>query len=164
MSDSSNPYESPQAETGAIHTLSDRVLTENMVFYLKGASPWLRFIGIVGFVLLGISALFILITAFGMSSALINASGMEIFRFLGPGVVIIYIPFLALYFFPVLFVFRFGKRIKSYLYSGEREDLEEALKNNKSLWTFVGVLTIIFLGLIALGLLITMAAALFGSF
>ena len=165
MSDSSeNPYESPQAETGTIHTLSDKVLTENMLYYLKGVSPWLRFIGIVGFVFLGFMALFILIAAVGMSTALSNVSGLEPLGVLGPGIVIVYIPFLALYFFPILYLFRFGNKIKSYLYSGDQRDLEEAFKNNKSLWVFAGVLVIIFLGMMAMGLLITMIVALVSVF
>ena len=154
MSDGSvNPYESPQAEAGTV-PLPDRVLTEDMLFYLKGASPWLRFIGIVGFIGLGLAVVLILIMGFGLSSALANTEELGAFAALGPGLTIIYIPFLALYFFPLFFMFRFGNKIKSYLHSGNSEDLEEAFKNNKSLWTFAGVLTIISLAFMALALLI----------
>ena len=154
MSDSSvNPYEGPQAEAGTV-PLSDRVITENMLFYLKGACPWIRFISIVGFVGLGLFAVFILVFALGISSTLSNTEELGAFGAMGPGMTLIYLPFLVLYFFPLLFLFRFGNRIKSYLYSGSNEDLEEAFKNNKSYWTFFGVLTIIGLAFMALALLI----------
>jgi len=145
-----NPYESPQAEAGSINPLSERVLTDNMLYYLRGASPWLRFIGIVGFIGIGLVALFILVLAFGMGGALSEIDGFSGMGFMGPLLSLIYLPTLVLYFFPVLFLYRFGSKIKNYLFSGNAEDLEDAFKNNKSLWTFYGVLTIIALAFVAL--------------
>lgn len=156
-----NPYESPVTEPGAVNPLTDRVLTENTVFYLKGASPWLRFIGIVGFISLGIAVLFILILAFGLRNIIPDTPEFAPFRMMGPGMALLYIPFLALYFFPTLFLFRFGKYLKSYIYTNDNRDLEEAFKNNKSLWTFFGVLAIIGLGMAALAFFIGIIIAIF---
>ncbi|MCL1813019.1 MAG: hypothetical protein FWG29_05805 [Treponema sp.] len=165
MSDSAdNPYESPQTEAGAVNPLTDRVLTENMVFYLKKASPWLRFIGICGFISLGFSILSILIFAFGVRNMMPDTPEFAPFRAIGPGMAFFYILLLALYFFPILFLFRFGKYLKSYIFTGDNRDLEEALKNNKSLWTFIGILMIISLAFIALVLLIIIVSAIFGAF
>ena len=167
MSDSSvNPYEGPQAEAGTV-PLSDRIITENMLFHLKGACPWIRFVGIAGFIGLGLSVLSLIIIGVGINRTLSNTEELGAFGALGPVMTIIYIPFLALYFFPLFFLFRFGNRIKSYLYSGSNEDLEEAFKNNKSLWTFVGVLMIIGLAsmaLLLLGVIIAGIAAAAGAF
>ena len=165
MSDSSgNPYESPQAEAGTINPLSGRVLTEEMLYYLKGTHPWLRFVGIVGFISIGMAALFVLGIFFFLGQTLPNTPETEPFRTIMPGMGIIYLPFLAIYFLPVFFLFRFGKRIKSYLYTGDPKDLEEAFKNNKSLWTFTGIMTIIGLSFFALALVIGIIAALVGAF
>ena len=165
MSDSTgNPYESPRAEAGAVNPLSDRVLTENMVYYLRRASPWLRFIGICGFISLGLTVLTILIIGFGLRNMIPDTPELAPLRAMGPGMSLLYILFLALYFFPVLFLFRFGKYLKSYIFTGDSRDLEEAFKNNKSLWTFVGVLMIIGLSFMALILLIVIISAIFGAF
>ena len=165
MSDSAgNPYESPQAEAGAVNPLSDRVLTENMVYYLRGASPWLRFIGICGFISLGLMVLTILVIAFGLRSMIPDTQEYAPLRAISPVMTLFYVPILALYFLPVRFLFRFGKYLKSYLFTGDTRDLEEAFKNNKSLWTFIGVLMIIALSFFALFLLIVIITAVFGAF
>ncbi|MCL1927599.1 MAG: hypothetical protein FWG07_02255 [Treponema sp.] len=165
MSDNTgNPYESPQTEAGAVNPLTDRVLTENMVFYLKKASPWLRFIGICSFISLGLSILSILIFAFGIRNMMPDTPEFAPFRAIGPGMAFFYILLLSIYFFPILFLFRFGKYLKSYIFTGDNRDLEEAFKNNKSLWTFIGVLMIIGLAFIALIFLIVIISAIFGAF
>ena len=165
MLDSSvNPYESPQAEAGMINPLSGRVITEEMLYYLKGASPWLRFVGISGFIGLGIAALTMLSVFFFVGQSLPDTPETAPFRAIMPGMGIIYLPFLAIYFFPILFLFRFGNKIKSYLFSKDAKDLEDAFKNNKSLWTFMGVVTIIGLAFSALALIGVMFAAMFGAF
>ena len=162
---SDNPYESPQAEAGTVNPLSGRVLTESMLFYLKGAAPWLRFIGIVGFICLGISILSLLLLVSVFSQALEELPEAAPYSaFLSSGMVFIYLPFLALYFFPVLYLFRFGKKIQNYLLTGDSGDLEAAFKNNKSLWKFVGILMIIMLGFFALALVIGIIAAFIGIF
>ena len=165
MSDiSGNPYESPLAEAGAVNPLTDRVLTENMVFYLRKASPWLRFIGVVGFVCLGLAVVTILIFAFGLSSMVPDTPEFAPFRAIGPGMALLYILFLSLYFFPTLYIFRFGKCLRSYIYTNDNSDLEEAFKNNKSLWTFLGVLVIIGIAFMALAFLIGIIVAIFSVF
>jgi hypothetical protein len=165
MSDNfGNPYESPQAEVNTVNPLSDRVLTEDMLFYLRGAAPWLRFIGILGFISIGISVLFLLIFAFRINSLIPDSAEFGAFSTLSSGMVLIYVPVLALYFFPVLYMFRFGKRLKSYQYTNDSQDLVEAFKNNKSLWTFMGVLTIIGLAIIVLVILIAIITAVSGAF
>jgi len=162
MSDSTeNPYQSPQAEADTINPLGNRVLTENMIYYLKGASPWLRFLGIVGFIYLGFMLLLFLILIIGAQSVFPGIPGLGISN----GAVLIFVLFIvALYFFPVFFLFQFGKKIKTYLFTGDNADLEAAFKNNKSLWTFLGILTIIGLALFVLMLFSGIFTALIGAF
>ena len=157
-----NPYESPQAEVSTVNPLSDRVITEDMLYYLKGAAPWLRFIGIVGFIGLGLTVVGLFVLAFGIRSVLPDSPEFAAVSIIGPVMVLIYIPFLVIYFFPVLFLFRFGKKLKSYQYTNDSQDLVDAFKNNKALWTFIGVLTIIGLSIIALVVVIAIFGALIG--
>jgi hypothetical protein len=146
---SDNPYESPQAEANAENPLSGRILTEKTLFYLRGVSPWLRFVGITGFIFLGIVVIGLLVAMAGSNSL---ASSLGIGNF-SPFLFIVYLPVLAIGFFHVFFTFRFGKKIQAYLQTGDYMDLEDAFKNNKSLWTLTGVLYIISLAGFALALI-----------
>jgi hypothetical protein len=162
MSDGSdNPYESPLTEASVVKPLASRgYLTETMLTHLKGASPWLRFVGIAGFIMCGISAVFGLTMAAGIQSLPIPGWNTA----MGLGFFILYLGYVALMFFPILFIFRFGWKIKRYLHTGDEADLEAAFKNNKSLWIFMGILSIIFLTFLGLmvafgGLAAVIAAA-----
>ncbi|MDR2768132.1 MAG: hypothetical protein LBB82_07395 [Treponema sp.] len=150
MSDS-NPYESPQNEANAVSTGADRVITEKMILYLKSAAPWTRFLGIIGFIGCGFMAAGAIGTLVGLNITPIPGmentaiSSVMFIYLLGVG---------ALFFFPSLFKFRFGKKVQSYLKTDDPQDLEEAFRYNKSLWKFTGILYIIALGLFVLSLLI----------
>jgi hypothetical protein len=145
-----NPYESPQAEISAVKPLTSQgILTETMLSYLKGASPWLRFVGIAGFIMCGLYAVFGLTMVIGIQA--LPIPGLDaVTRGMGAGFGILWLGIIALMFLPVFFVFRFGLKIKTYLHSGDENDLEQAFKNNKSLWKFIGILSIISLSCMAL--------------
>jgi hypothetical protein len=162
MSDNQeNPYESPHAEISSVKPLATQgLLTETMLFYLKGASPWLRFVGIAGFITLGLYALIGLTMIAGVrsfGSAIPGWSGA-----MGAVFGVFYLGAIVLMFFPVLFIFRFGRKIKSYVHTGNDEDLEQAFKNNKSLWKFMGILSIITLSFLAIMVLFGGIAAVIG--
>jgi len=54
----------------------------------------------------------------------------------------------VLMFFPSLFIYRFGEKIRSYLRVGAEQELEQAFRNNKSFWKFTGIICIIYLAFI----------------
>jgi hypothetical protein len=162
MSDNINPYQSPQNPVNPAADGSAR-LTETMILYLKGASPWLRFIGIVGFIVCGIVFLIGFVFLFALPALGSFWVGISEFEDISEsfgtalGAVIGAVYFFAiaaLSFFPALFTFNFGNKIRAYLQSGSAQDLETAFKSNKFLWTFNGVLTIIGLALIPLMVII----------
>ena len=174
MSDAVNPYQSPEAALNPVNPLTAQgILTEPMLICLKGASPWLRFIGILGFIGAGFTTL----------------SGLSLFAILPmisrlwgeiPGFEAVFSGFWgaalsgttavfcvgggALMFFPSLFIYRFGEKIRSYLRTGADADLELAFKNNKSLWKFAGIVSIIELAFIPIfiiaGIIIAVVMAL----
>ena len=173
MSDSVNPFESP--ETAAVPVMplvSHGALTETMLIYLKGASPWLRFVGILGFVSSGVTALWgVSLIAFlpAVTQLWYQIPGFEWFSnslgaAFGGTMALFCTGGAALVFFPALFTYRFGERIRGYLRTGADLDLEMALKNNRSLWKFLGILAIIELAFIPLliigGIIIAVAVAL----
>ncbi|MDR0623537.1 MAG: hypothetical protein LBG10_03820 [Treponema sp.] len=149
MSDDINPYQSPQNPVAPEPDNSAR-LTGTMVRYLKEAAPWLRFIGILSFV--GCGFMFLGGIAFLVITMAVPDFGGE-FGGLGGGIgSIVYIFSGALMFFPARFTYNFGAKIRRYLRSNSEDDLEQALKNNKSLWKFNGILYIIALALVPAGI------------
>jgi hypothetical protein len=132
-----------------------------MVRYLKDASPWLLFIGILGYIgaiLLVVIGLILGFLAAGDSPTLrgITWRGTAS-AFMGP----VYLVMGALVFFPARFTHRFGMKIRHYLAGGAEKDLEEALRNNKALWKFSGILAVVYLGIIALTIIGFMLSAIF---
>ena len=176
MSETVNPYQSPETEAVQVKPLIVQGnLTELMLIYLKGASPWLKFIGILGFVFSGLTfmwglSLMALIPrtwqAWGFSpgfesfSDLTAAMGlafggsMGLFSCIG-GIIM---------FIPSIFIYKYGEKINSFLKTGSIEDLEIAFKNNKSLWKYLGIICIIMLAFIPVaiisGIVVAIALAL----
>jgi hypothetical protein len=120
-------------------------LTETMINYLKGASPWLRFIGILSFIGCGFMVLFgvVLLIAFPIIGEFGNFSSISGIALGG-----LYLVLAVFAFFPSKFIYSFGARLRNYFLSNSVQELELAFKNNKSLWKFHGVLAGIFLALI----------------
>ena len=163
MSDVVNPYQSPETTAVPEKPLAVQgTLTETMLIYLKGASPWLRFIGIVGFISAGLTVItgisFIaFVPAMGQFWSSIPpgfGSLSGVFRVLfGGSMAVFSIGGGLLMFFPSLFMYRFGDKIRSYLRTGTEQDLELAFKNNKSLWKFNGIICIITLAFVPLAII-----------
>jgi hypothetical protein len=131
-----------------------------MLRYLREASPWLRFIGILGFIGSGLMALGGLVfTALVVlvSNLAEEFGGILAGSFMG----VLYIVLGLLAFFPAKFCYGFGSKIHHYSLSNSDRDLEEAFKNNKSLWKFCGVLAIVYLAIIPLALIGAAVAAVF---
>jgi hypothetical protein len=165
MADTHNPYESPQTEAGAEKTGSAGNLTEAMVSYLKDTSPWLRFIGIMGFIGSGLTAL----GSVGVISAspfISSISGIPevwgVTAFIAMG--LLYLGVAALIFVPARFTYFFGEKIRSFLRSNSEAELEGALKHNRSLWRFIGILTIINIAIIPLLIVAVIIAAVYAAF
>ena len=157
MSDIENPYASPQAESIPENKLiTQPSLTDTMLRYLKEAAPWLRFLGVLGFISCGFMAICGITVIIAMGSF---SSAWETMLDSGPyseavssifsiSMGLNFIIYAVLFFFPTRFMYKFGVKIRSYLQSGKEQELELALKNNKSLWKFMGILMIISLAII----------------
>ena len=121
--------------------------------HLAETAKWASFLGIVGFVLSGILAIFALFagTLLGSMSRGFGSSGSMI----GAGfITFIYLIIAAVYFFMSLFLYRFASKMKTALYSNDQENLNNSLMNLKSLYKMMGILTIIYLCFIALAFIV----------
>jgi hypothetical protein len=159
MSDYENPYKSPETSIVPENPQgAGTALTETMLGYLKEASPWLRFIGILGYIGCGFICLTGIISAI-FSSAFLGAIAEEFVPFPAGLLSLFYIAVGALYFFPARFTYNFGTKIRDYQLSSSNNDLELAFRNNKSLWKFNGILAIVCLALIPFLLVISIIFA-----
>ena len=171
MSDTVNPYQSPGTAAAPVKPLvAQGSLTETMLIYLKGASPWLRFIGILGFIGTGTTALWGIffftaglvtgqvwnqIPGFNSLTEINGNVGVAFTVLMG----LLTVGLAALIFFPSRYTYRFGAKIRIYLREGREQDLEMAFKNNKSLWKFYGIIGIVYLAFIPVTIIIGIIAA-----
>ena len=149
MSDIVNPYQSPEATVVPDNVPAGQgTLTEAMLIQLKGASPWLRFVGVLGFIGAGFTILtgvvfFAIIPLITRSFA-----GLDPFSGLMDAVFWVIIAVFCiivgvLMVLPSLFMYRFGEKIRGYLRTGAEQELEAAFKNNRLLWKFIGIICIV---------------------
>jgi hypothetical protein len=159
---SDNPYQSPQTGAAPVPAASG-ILTETMVLSLKGASPWLRFLGIMGFIGCGILAAAGIVMMIAGSSFI---PGMdELGSFTAAALGVLYIILGVVGFFPARFTYCFGARIRGFLRNSAEQELELAFKYNKSFWKFSGIVTIIYLAIIpvviVIGVIVAVSSASF---
>jgi hypothetical protein len=160
--DSMNPWQSPGTEVKAEeNSAAQGGLTATMIRYLKEASPWLRFIGILGYIGAGLLAVagVIFTIVFAATGRTFGYAGSAVGAFAG----LIYVVLAVISFFPARFTYYFGAKIRSYLLNNTEKDMEEAFKNNKSLWKFAGILAIVYLAFIPLGIIGIVIAAITSS-
>ena len=173
MSDMENPYASPQTEIVPVNELRNQgALTDTMLGYLKEAAPWLRFLGIVCYISCGLMAFSGIAAIIGMGalSSLwesipeLDSLGSifnTVFSFsMGSNFLLVAV----LFFFPARFIHNFGVKLRSYFQNGKEQELELALKNNKSLWKFLGILMIINLAMIPVIIVLAIIFALVVAF
>jgi hypothetical protein len=75
---------------------------------------------------------------------------------------VFYILMALVYFFPVLYLFRFSQYLGNALTMGNSEELTSAFHYLKKHYNFIGILMIVLLILTALGIIVAMIAGIFG--
>jgi hypothetical protein len=128
--------------------------------HLQETARWGKFLSIIGFIMCGLVAVggiffSTILTSFmsrseGYEGASLNTTG------LGAVMAFVYIIFGVIYFFPCLFLFRFSTQMKTALNANEQDRLNNAFQNLKSLFRYVGIITIIVLALYGLLLVIAL--------
>jgi hypothetical protein len=137
-------------------------LNATSISYLKEITKWTKFLSILGFVGVGLMVVlaFAMGTVFSSLGSLGDNSPMAA---MGPIFTVMYLAFAALYFFPVLYLYRFSKNSKEAVQNNCSDLLSTGLGYLKSHYKFVGILMVVLLSLYALilvGTMIVGAAAL----
>lgn len=132
-------------------------LPATIIGFLKETSTWTYFLSILGFLGIGLMILVGIIFSVAMG----NMSGINSYENLGIDMSyfgLIYIALGLVYFFPVLYLFNFSRRMKRALSSNNNDELSAAFSNLKSHYKFVGILSIVIISLYVLIIVIAMIA------
>lgn len=107
---------------------------------LQETRPWVLFLAILGIIvtalmLLGALSL-LLMGSFVGAKAGIPAAGLALMA-------IAYVLLSLLYIYPIIKLMKFCGAIKRLTFSGAAADLDEAMRQQKSFWKFIGILTLV---------------------
>lgn len=133
-------------------------ITSDIRDYLKETAKWGKLLSIVGFVMMAILVVFALFAGTIMATAMSQLDSIGGAGALGGGMIsVIYILMALLYFFPLLYLYRFSSKIQVALNSDDQQYLSEAFRNLKSLYKFMGILMAIMLCFYALAIVMALA-------
>lgn len=130
-------------EQSVFNNFEELNITQHAKALLAETAKWTKFLSILGFIGIG----FIVIVALFAGSilgVLSNAPGMDAFRAVGAGMITVFYLIIALiYFFPVLYLYRFSHKLKNALNSSDNTYLTEAFSNLKSHYKYIGIFAIV---------------------
>jgi hypothetical protein len=138
--------------------LSERrmVLNEETRYYLSVSAAWGMFIAIVGYI--GV----VLMLLMGVAMFFLNGFSNAVFQTIPTYVLgVFYFLLGIIYYFPISYLYRFSKSIKSGLHSDGESELTEGFRNLKKMFKFIGVFTIVALSVYALVLVAVIPALIF---
>jgi hypothetical protein len=118
---------------------------------LNTTRKWAMFLAIIGFIVFGLIFVFGLIAGTFLTVFNLGEKGLGIPESL------MFIPILLIaliYFFPVLFLFRFSKHTAHAVQTLDKQALHKAIRNLKSYFVYIGVLIIIVLIFYIVGLIV----------
>jgi Family of unknown function (DUF5362) len=131
--------------------------------HLKETAMWSKFLAVTGMVISIIIALAGLVAGpmlanmnrnFGDANSGLGAMG-SLF------ITVFYIFIGVVYFFLSLFLFRFATRMKQALLTTDQENFNASLMNLKLVYRTLGIITVVYLSLLALVLLVGIGSAVF---
>jgi len=150
-------------DTDASSGNSEMGLSTKTRGYLLEAAKWARILAILGFIMVGIMVL-VALFAGTMFSALSNSiADSPVPSFPGALFSLIYLAVAALYFFPILYLYKFAKGIREAFQGEDEPALVRAFQNLKSHYKFIGILAIITVGFYAVSLIFALVGGLLAS-
>ncbi len=133
-----NPYAAPSANL--VRAAATGEVPYDVVVELKGTKPWVRFISILGWIMCSFFGLGIIFSLIPALSTKAPVGGPELaIIILGGGLVM----FLMLY--PTLKLSKYATHISRLVESNSPSDLVEAMREQKRVWKFYGVVAAIYL-------------------
>jgi hypothetical protein len=131
-------------------------INTEMKTYLAEAARWGKFLAIIGYIGVG----FLVLAGIILMIVLSFADGITDVNFPVGIVGIIYIALAVVYYFPVHYLHRFSASMKQGLSADDEQYVLTGFKNLKSLFRFLGILTIVILSIYALILIVVLPLSL----
>ena len=131
-------------------TLFDLQVDDPIRQHLSDTARWAKFLSITGFVFCGLILLGSLFAVIALTSAdTVSAGATQM---------IILLVFMLLYILPLIFLFNFARNMQTALRQSDQLALTTSFKNLKFCYKYLGILTIVMLGLYALALIVGLMA------
>jgi uncharacterized membrane protein len=130
--------------------------------YLSETARWAKFLAIVGFVTCGLIAIVAFVIGpllYSTTFSSLSANGSGLGAAGGAMVTALYLAIAVLYFFPCLFLFHLSVRLKAALRDNDQVRLTSSLKSQKTLFKYVGIMTLVILSLYAVILVVAVIGA-----
>ena len=144
-------------ERNAITELEQLTINNKSRNYLKEIAKWSFFLSIVGFIGIGIMILMGVFSNLLYGSTFAALSQQQAMPFdMTSFMTALYIIMALIYFFPVLYLYKFSRKMKTALSTKNDDTLADALEMLKSHYKFLGVFMIIILSLYALIFILAM--------
>ena len=135
------------------HNPDDLQISNRSASFLNEARKWALFLSIMGFIFLGL----MLILGFSVGTIFSTIPGFENANIPHGIFAGIYLFIAAVYFFPILFLFRFSVKTKDALTTRNAHSFEGAIKNLRNLFLYMGIFLIVILAFYGLGILAMVA-------
>ena len=114
-------------------------IPQESIHFFKETGKWTKLLAILGFVFIG----FMVLAAFTMGTIMTAFGGEESFPFQGIFMGGIYLVMALLYYFPIMYLYKFSTNIKQAFVSMDSENFNTAIKNLKSHYKYIGIFTLI---------------------
>ena len=137
---------------------TDFSLSPQAITFLTETRKWVNFLAILGFIAIGLMVLSGLFfgTIMGAMMGQTGMSGLGGSAFFG----VFYIIISLIYFFPVMYLYKFGTKLKTALANRDSKSLEQSFENLKSHYKFMGIVAIIGLAFYAFSALMAIVMGL----
>ncbi len=143
--------------------LLDLQIDPESTTFLTEAAKWGKFLAIVGFVGCGfmlLGGLMIGVMSSTLSSQMEAMGGTGAATFYSSGIGTgLYIGMAVLYVFPCLYLYRFAGRMQEALHATDQGALNSSFANLKSMFKFMGIMTIIVIAFSILAFIFAIVAA-----
>ena len=144
------------------HRLFQFSIDQTAATSLSETGRWSRFLSVIAFIFIALMALG---GIFGASilSGMGNSYGSPMPAGMGVAMGLVYLVIAALYLYPTVALYRFGKLISPALNNQDQQLFNEALRHLRNVFKFMGMLTLVVLGIYALIIVFAIIGAAIGA-
>jgi ABC-type multidrug transport system permease subunit len=108
---------------------------------LQRTQPWVRFLSLLGFTIVGLVSLVGLGEAINLGTERVEATPL-----------LLVCPLLSLAcFFPAYYLHKYAKRIRAFVAQGHSVQLEAALQAQRAFWRYTGIIVLISIAIVLVG-------------